>query len=343
MMEWINERMSLVRKACDEVKKSIDGISLALCFPLEFKTAVLAYELSKICELNVCKFDEPTTKKEAVEWLENKGVEIKKMEDCLNAEYYLDCVATLTYLANKKDRTVKGVIELTKSGVERLANLNNYKKAISIDDSLIKGLGENRFGTGWGLIDSLIRLNIFLPGKRVFVIGYGRVGEGCCHALRDCGCIVYVYDRDDIRRAIAEYNGFKVLEIEDGLGKADIIVTATGVNSVINSENVHHIKNGAILCNMGAGKYEIDCREFKDYRIKNLGCISKYEGRNHFYLLANGNPANLSVGFGTPVEIMDKTFSLSLFALEYIINNDFRGVIDTPEEVERKLVKLLRL
>jgi adenosylhomocysteinase len=341
MMEWINEKMVLTKKACRYAEDSLKNIEASLCFPLEYKTAVLAYELSKILKLKICRFDDVTTKPEAEKWLMERKIEILEKEDCLTSAYYLDCVASLTGVAKKRGIFVDGVIELTRSGVKRLEKLDNYRRAISVDDSVIKGLGENRFGTGWGLIDALFRLNIYLPGKKAFVIGFGRVGEGCCDALSRTGCIVRTFDVDEMRCAIAEYSGFEVVGLEEGLNTSDIIVTATGVNGVISGKNARIIKEGAILCNMGAGRYEIDVRDFGGYRRTEITpFIMKYSGENTFYVIADGNPVNLTIGNGTAVEIMDRTFALAVLSLKYLVEREFSGIIPTPDEVEKELLSL---
>jgi|GEM_PF-531556 adenosylhomocysteinase len=358
MMDWVLERMHLVRMACEDVSENIGDLRISICFPLEYKTAVLIYELSKYCMVKACMFDDATTKFDAVEWLKKHGIEIAEKEECLDSEYYMDCVATLTRLAlkrlalKKQKLQVKGILELTRSGVSVLEKLNRsgeynsdlIPKTISIDDSVIKGEGENIYGTGMGLLDALLRLNIHLPGKKVFIIGFGRVGEGCAEMLRKIGCYVYVTDRDSLRCALAEYRGFEVVDVENGLSSADIVVTATGTNGIINSKNSGYVKSGAVLCNMGAARYEIDVRDLvKLYRMKHFDKVTKfYNDSSHFYVLADGEAANLTMGNGTPIEIMDRTFALTIFGLEYLVKNDFDGIMKTPHEVERRLADLLK-
>jgi adenosylhomocysteinase len=250
----------------------------------------------------------------------------------------------LTRKALKKGKRAKGVIELTRSGVEKLREIENlgvFRKAISIDDSRIKGIGENVYGTGLGLLDALLRLNVQLPGKRAYIIGFGRVGEGCATLLKKIGCEVEVFDRDAVRNVLASSMGFRVRELEEGLSMADIVVTATGAEGVINSSNVQFIRNGAIVCNMGAGEREIDLSGI-DYERKDLGFVSRFSGRNYFYVVANGKPANLAVGNGTPLEVMDKTFALVVFALDYLVNNEFTGILSTPEEIELRVASLVK-
>jgi adenosylhomocysteinase len=343
MMDWISERMIYTKKACSIVSKSLEGEKVSVCFPLEYKTAFLIGELSKFLKLKVSRFDEATTKEEAVKWLEKRRIRIEREEECLDSTYFLDCVAVLTRMASKRGKCVEGVVELTRSGVERLREIENFgvfKRAISIDDSNIKGVGENVYGTGLGLLDALLRLNIQLPGKRVYIIGFGRVGQGCASLLKKIGCEVEVFDRNSIKNSLASSMGFRVSDLEEGLSRADIVITATGARGVINSSNAQLIRNGAIVCNMGAGEHEVDLREL-NYEKKHLGPVSKFSGRNHFYVLANGKPATLAVGNGTPIEIMDKTFALVVFALDYIVNRDFSGIMGTPEEIELKVAKLI--
>ena len=50
---------------------------------------------------------------------------------------------------------------------------------------------------------------------------------------------------------------------------------------------------------------------------------------------------NLALGNGTPIEIMDRTFATVVYALHYIVSNDFSGVIPLPEEIDKKISRLV--
>ena len=141
MIEWVYENMRLVKIACREVGEDLRGYKIAMAFPLEYKTAVLAKELSNYCDVLITPFSLGTTKAEVVEWLKKNGIEVYDVKDVLKADYYLDCAATLVRSAGELINRVKGVIELTRSGVDVLRAVN-VRKAIVVDDSVVKGIGE---------------------------------------------------------------------------------------------------------------------------------------------------------------------------------------------------------
>ena len=124
MMDWVYEKMRLVKKVCKEVELE----SVAVFLPMEYKSAVLINELSKVTDVYPFVVDDPTTKKDALEWLK-ANVDVFELDELksVDANYFLDCAAVLTRKARRLgmlDR-VKGVVELTKTGVEIL---KNFKK-----------------------------------------------------------------------------------------------------------------------------------------------------------------------------------------------------------------------
>ncbi len=337
-MEWVYERMRLVKIACREVGEDLKGLRVAIAFPLEFKTAVLVRELSKYCEVLVTPFSDGTTKDEAVRWLEENGIVV--YDDTLNADYYLDCAATLVRRAADRELldNVKGVIELTRSGVEYLKAFS-VRKAIVVDDSTVKGIGENVYGTGIGLLDGLLRLNVNPIGKTAVVVGFGRVGRGCARVLRNF-CRVIVVEVDPIKAMEAIYMGYEVASLEEALRSADIVVTCTGKRKVIS--DFEHVKNGCIICNMGAFRDEIDFEKLKDWNVRDMGLVKKFwKNDKFFYIVADGEAVNLALGNGTPIEVMDRTFAAVVYALQYLVTKDFSGVVPLPKVVEERIARLI--
>ncbi len=339
-MDWVYENMSLVKSACKEVGKDLEGYRIGIAFPLEFKTAVLINELSNYCEVLPTPFSELTTKDEAVDWLRAKGIKIYETSEAVRADYYLDCVAKLLREANSKNYRVKGVIELTKSGVDFLRELE-VEKAIVVDDSIVKGIGENVYGTGMGLIDGLMRLNINLMGKTAVVLGFGRVGRGCAFVLKKF-CRVIVVEIDPLKALEAIYMGYEVLNLREALKHADILVTCAGTRKAIANNDFESLKRGCIICNMSAYVDEIDLSALKGWEIEDFGFIKKYyRGDKYFYLVADREAVNLALGNGTPIEIMDRTFATVVYALHYLIKEDFSGIIPLPKEIDEKMSRII--
>ena len=339
MMEWVYENMHLVKIACKEVGKDLEGCVVSMAFPLEYKTAVLANELSKYCDVLVTPFSSGTTRVEAVEWLRDRGVEVCDVKSALKADYYLDCASTLVRSA-KDLRDVKGIIELTKSGEEFLKTVN-VRKAIVVDNSVVKGIGENVYGTGVGLLDGLLRLNLNVVGKTVAIVGFGRVGRGCAHILRNF-CRVVVVEIDPIKAMEADYMGYEVVDLHKALKIADIVVTCTGRRKLLSLPEFECVKRGCVLCNMGAYNDEIDIESLKDWKVRDFGFVKRFErDEKYFYVVADGEAINLALGNGTPIEIMDRTFATVVYALQYAVKKDFSGVIPLPKEIDEKISELI--
>lgn len=330
-VDWFYERLRLVKIFA----KDVDVEEVAVCLPLEPKTAVLIYELSKYTNVLPAKLDDYSTKPEAVKWLEDRGIRVLRKRDVVDTKYFLDCAAVLSRIASKR-RDFINVVELTKTGEDYLRSMNVKVRAISVDSSVLKGIGENIHGTAFGLLDALSRLNIYLPDKKVAIVGFGRVGKGCARVLQKLGCKVSVKEVSKVKMLEAKYEGFDVI---DDLEDADIIVTCTGVEGVIRSDELETLKNGAILLNLGAEREIIvDLDPVADY-----GSIKKYKlNEKEFFLVSDGYAANLAVGYGTPIEIMDRTFSAAILALNYL-KKDFEGVIPLPKEIEERIATSLTL
>ncbi len=324
-VDWFYERMKLIKIFAKEVEVE----EVAICLPLEYKTAALIYELSKHTNVIATKLDEYSTKPEAVEWLKEKDIDVVRKRDAIKVEYFLDCAAVLARVAEKAGKDVVKTVELTKTGEDYLRKLNVKVRAISVDSSTLKGWGENVFGTAFGLIDVLSRLNIYLPGKVVLIVGFGRVGRGCARILRSLGCRVQVYDVSELRKMEAIYEGF---EVADNFSDADIIVTSTGVAGVISEKELRNVKDGAVLINLGAEKeIEVHGKLVADY-----GGVKKYSFARNYYIVADGYAANLALGNGSPIEVMDRTFSAAVLSLNYL-KEDFEGIKLLPIEIEKRI------
>lgn len=326
-VEWYCDRMKFIKKFAKEIEVE----EVAVCIPLEYKTACLIHELSKYTSVIAAMLDRYSTKEKAVNWLKEKGVRVVRKRDAVNAEYFLDCAAVLSRTAVKYGRKNLNVVELTKTGEDYLRTLKARVKAISIDSSTLKGVGENTYGTAFGLLDVLLRLNIYLPGKKVKVVGFGRVGKGCARLLRLLGCEVVVWDKNIDRIIEATYEGFKVSEELD----ADIIITCTGFPSSISHEDIKKVRNGAIIINLGAEKEIETAGEIR----KDYGCVKEYRVDDKgYYLVSDGYAANLAVGSGTPIEVMDRTFSAAILALNHLKKEDFEGIKPLPGYIERLIM-----
>jgi adenosylhomocysteinase len=285
----------------------------------------------------VSPLDDESTKLAAVKWLEERQIRVVSRKKAAEKKYFLDCAAVLTRTATRTGKDSINVVELTKTGEDYLRDViskGHRIKAISVDNSHLKGWGENVHGTAFGLVDVLSRLNIYPPGHRALIVGFGRVGRGCARILKSLGCRVDILDVSEKKILEALYEGFEVV---DEISQADIVITCTGVKGVIGEEELQRVKNGAILINLGAE------REIEPHGtvLADYGCVKKYRlGEKRFYIVADGYAANLVVGSGSPIEVMDRTFSAAILALNYL-KEDFEGIIPLPGEIERRVVRAM--
>ena len=205
---------------------------------------------------------------------------------------------SLAYL--DKTPPVKGALEATTSGLHRLDNVSVPFPIFNWNDIPLKAL-HNRFHVGdtvWPAFNTLTGMSLY--GRKVLVIGCGPVGKGIAERARAMEAIVLVTDLDPVRMLEARHLGCETVSLEEGLGRADIIVTATGFEGVLGGEQLRKVKPGAVLFNAGHSNREIDIDWLYRQPHKQLRPqIELFEpGKTHLYLLGRGSLLNLSAGTG---------------------------------------------
>ncbi|MCW2563740.1 MAG: adenosylhomocysteinase, partial [Mycobacterium sp.] len=146
--------------------------------------------------------------------------------------------------------SVKGVTEETTTGVLRLYQFAAAGElsfpAINVNDSVTKSKFDNKYGTRHSLIDGINRgTDVLIGGKAALVCGYGDVGKGCAEALKAAGARVAVTEIDPINALQALMDGFEVKTVEEAVGWADIVITATGNQGIITLEHMKAMKHQA--------------------------------------------------------------------------------------------------
>src|SRR5690606_28567984 len=94
--------------------------------------------------------------------------------------------------------------------------------------------------------------------KVAVVCGYGDVGKGAAEALRGQGARVIVTEIDPICALQAAMDGFQVARLEDVVGQADFVITATGNTRIVRVEHLLRLKNKAVVGNIGHFDDEVD-------------------------------------------------------------------------------------
>merc|ERR1712028_80830 len=202
-----------------------------------------------------------------------------------------------------------GVSEETTTGVHRLYTMEKTGTllfpAINVNDSVTKSKFDNLYGCKHSLPDGIMRAtDVMMAGKKAVICGYGDVGKGCAHAMRACGCVVFVTEIDPICALQACMEGYTVTTLEDVVDVADIFITAT----------MKKMKNNAIVGNIGHFDNEIDMDGLmavtKRMNIKPQVDKFTFEdtGRG-IIILAEGRLLNLGCATGHPSFVMSCSFT----------------------------------
>ncbi|HXS72410.1 MAG TPA: adenosylhomocysteinase [Rhodanobacteraceae bacterium] len=212
----------------------------------------------------------------------------------------------------------RGVSEETTTGVHRLYQMMEAGKllvpAINVNDSVTKSKFDNLYGCRESLADGIKRAtDLMIAGKVAVVCGYGDVGKGSAHSLKGFGARVIVTEIDPINALQAAMEGFQVATVEDTLGIADIYVTTTGNRDVITLEHMQHMKNNALVCNIGHfdNEIQVDRLQQNAQREEIKPQVDRYtfaDGHS-IYLLAEGRLVNLGCAHGHPAFVMSNSFS----------------------------------
>jgi adenosylhomocysteinase len=345
--EWVEDHSQMLFRLKGQLckKKPFRNAILGICLPGTWETYMFltALEAGGASVYFLPMFCKP----EVLEELRKTSIEIVRAIPLKRIDFVHDTDAFIGRFIIKKKSKVKGVIEQTTSGVKKYLYYDQKGllkcPVFDLNNSYIKKILENRLATGLGLIDALLKLYLFLPSKKVLIIGFGDVGFSCALYLKRLGCKVDIYDVDARKLNYAERLGYSTGGLKDLLPKADIVITATGSTSpALNDKELSMLKNGAVLANMGGKGWQR--KVFRNRRVKQVGNnilkIIRDDG-TCIYELAAGRPVNLVMASGSDIETMDIVFSLGVVTMEYLVKNYRalpRHVLNVPEEVQSQLI-----
>ncbi|MEX0953270.1 MAG: adenosylhomocysteinase [Nitriliruptoraceae bacterium] len=217
---------------------------------------------------------------------------------------------------------IRGVSEETTTGIKQLREWQRAgtlrMPAINVNDSVTKSKFDNLYGCRESLIDGIKRgTDVMIAGKVAVVAGYGDVGKGCAQALDGMGATVYVTEIDPINALQAAMEGYRVVEFEQVVDQADIVVTATGNMHVVTREHVLQMKDHAILCNIGHFDTEIETAALREYEWTNVkpqvDLVHLPNGRS-VILLSEGRLVNLGNATGHSSFVMSMSFTNQVLA-----------------------------
>ena len=248
----------------------------------------------------------------------------------------------------------RGVSEETTTGVHRLYKMQEAGKllvpAINVNDSVTKSKFDNLYGCKESLADGIKRAtDVMMGGKVAVICGYGDVGKGSAHSLRGMGARVIVTEVDPINALQAAMEGYEVTTVEETLGRGDIYVTCTGNVDIITFEHMAHMKDQAIVCNIGHFDNEIQvdklntAKGVKRTNIKPQVDMYTFPDGHSVYMLAEGGLVNLGCATGHPSFVMSNSFANQTLAqIDLWKNKDVYkvGVYTLPKKLDEEVARL---
>ena len=250
--------------------------------------------------------------------------------------------------------SIKGVTEETTTGVLRLYQFAAAGElafpAINVNDSVTKSKFDNKYGTRHSLVDGINRgTDVLIGGKAALVCGYGDVGKGCAEALKAQGARVAVTEIDPINALQAMMDGFEVKTVEEAIGWADIVITATGNKDIITLDHMRSMKDKAILGNIGHFDNEIEmARLERDPDIRRINIKPQvdefiFPDGHSIIVLSEGRLLNLGNATGHPSFVMSNSFSNQVIAqIELWTKNDQydNEVYRLPKHLDEKVARI---
>ena len=267
----------------------------------------------------------------------------------------LDDGGDLTSLMHKEYKNllkeVKGVSEETTTGVMALKKMEEEKNllipAINVNDSVTKSKFDNLYGCRESLVDGIKRAtDVMMSGKTAIVAGFGDVGKGSAASLRQAGARVMVTEADPICALQASMEGYEVVLMDEAIGKADIVVTATGNKDIVTADHMRQMKDRSILCNIGHFDNEIQVEALKNYKwdeIKPQVHEIEFPDKKRILLLAEGRLVNLGCATGHPSFVMSASFTNQTIAQIELWNNSDKyenKVYVLPKHLDEKVAIL---
>ena len=237
---------------------------------------------------------------------------------------------------------LRGAAEETTSGLTPLRLMESEGvleiPVIAVNDALTKTSFDNRYGTGqscvFAIADALDAVGIDVRDQPAVVVGYGPVGEGVAAHLRALGVDVAVTETDAVRALRAAHDGYRIGRVHD-LAPGALVISATGAPHTLDDAV---LRAARIVAVAGGVPHEIDLdvSTLRPY-VGSNGESSPHVERagDGALVIARGGCVNLAAGEGNPIEIMDLSFSVQLYAVEQLLARDLAaGVHPLPAEAD---------
>lgn len=370
-IEWIRSRMPLLAATRAEFAdtRPFEGHRIGMSLHLEPKTAVLLETLAAGGAQLVATGNQGSTQDDIVAVLRADGLTVFGSRADTMDDHHGNVAAVLDespdILLDNGGDLVAGVIarggaasivggtEETTSGGDRLRDelLGHVPfPVIVINDSRLKAIGENKHAVGQSVVESFMRItNLMIPGRRFVVVGYGWCGRGVAQYLRALGGKVAIAEIDELTAFEAALDGYRVDALENVIGWADVVITATGRPGVLPAALFDSLADGVVLANCGHFPWEIDVPALRAAAVATrtldeaVERIEFADGRR-VVLLAGGRMVNLAgrEPKGNSLGSMDLGFLLQVLSLERIAHSSSMlepGAQPVPEDIDRMIAR----
>jgi len=355
-------------------KKPLKGARILGCLHMTIQTAVLIETLVELgADVRWSSCNIFSTQDHAAAAIAKRGIPVYAWKGETEEEYMwcikqtiegkkdwkpsmlLDDGGDLTALMHKDYKnllkSVKGLSEETTTGIKALKKMEAEKKllipAINVNDSVTKSKFDNLYGCRESLVDGIKRAtDVMMSGKIAIVAGFGDVGKGSAASLRQSGARVMVTEADPICALQAAMEGYKVVLMDEAIGDADIVVTATGNKDIVTADHMRKMKNYSILCNIGHFDNEIQVEALKNYKwteIKPQVHEIEFPDKKRILLLAEGRLVNLGCATGHSSFVMSTSFTNQVIAQIELWKNSEKyekKVYVLPKYLDEKVAKL---
>ena len=241
---------------------------------------------------------------------------------------------------------VRGGLEATGTGINRLRDLGLAYPVFDWDAAPIKQGLHNRHLVGLMAANTFLNVTgLSLYGRTVLVVGYGPVGQGAADAARSFGAVVEVCDADPAARLAAAHLGFPTPTLEQGLPRADVVLTATGRDGVVPSDALAACKSGVFLANLGHTGGELPVDDLRRHVVDEpRPHVERCDlGGKTIYLLSGGAMFNLAAGPGDPYDTFDLVTALMIEATGFLATEGVEyppGIHPLPKGVQARAARL---
>lgn len=235
-----------------------------------------------------------------------------------------------------------GIVEDTEAGHRSYEALQSPKvPIISVARSDLKAPEDNLVGksVAYSIEKALRERDAIISSMHCLILGYGKVGKGVASAMHAQNYRVTVYDIDPKKRIEALSHGFGSPERSPAIAAAQLIIGATGCNSVL-PEDIPILQDGCWLISASSKDVEFPIdfmMRTSDYRTSSDHVtLLSFQGKK-VALFAEGRPLNFVDGAAMG-EFIGVVQAELLASIRYLLNaSPPNGLNELPTDIKDEI------